>query len=81
MRLGKMAADETAATVGVKCWAADDRVGRQIETWSVIVATREGAFDTSFGSVFKRSTVSTMVHDVETKVHKLKFIRKRHSAV
>ena len=74
MRLGKMAADETAATVGVKCWAADDRVGRQIETWSVIVATREGAFDTSFGSVLKRSTVSAMIDDVETEVHKLQFI-------
>ena len=53
MRLGKMAADETAATVGMKCWAADDRVGRQIETWSVIVATREGSFDANFGSVFE----------------------------
>ena len=76
-----MAADETAAAVGVKCWAADDRVGRQIEARSVVVATGEGAFNTSFGSVFKRSTVSAMVHDVETKVHKLQFIRKRHSAV
>jgi hypothetical protein len=71
MRLGEMAADEAAATISVKCWAADDRVGRQIETWSVIVATREGAFDTSFRSVLKRSTVSAMIHDVETKVHKL----------
>ena len=81
MRLRKMAADEAAATISVQSRAADDRVGRQIETWSVIVATREGAFDTSFRSVLKRSTVSAMVHDVETKVHKLQFIRKRHSAV
>jgi hypothetical protein len=81
MRLGKMAADETAATISVQSRAADDRVGRQIETWSVIVATREGAFDTSFRSVFERSAVSTMIHDVETKVHKLKLVRERHSAV
>ena len=76
-----MAADETAATVGVKCWAADDRVGRQIETWSVIVATREGAFDTSFRSMPEGSTVSAVIHDVETKIHKLEFVRERHSAV
>ena len=76
-----MAADEAAATISVQSRAADDRVGRQIETWSVIVATREGAFDTSFRSVLKRSTVSTMVHDVEAKVHELQLIRERHSAV
>jgi hypothetical protein len=81
MRLGEMAADETAATVSVESRAADDGVGRQIETWSVIVAAGESAFDTRLRSVFKRSTVSTVIHDVEAKVHKLQFIRKRHSAV
>jgi hypothetical protein len=81
MRFGKVAADEAAMTISVESRAADDGVGRQIETWSVIVATREGAFDTSFRSVLKRSTVSAMVHDVETKVHKVQLIRERHSAV
>jgi hypothetical protein len=76
-----MAADETAAAVGVKCWAADDRVGRQIEARSVVVATGEGAFNTSFRSVFERTTVSTVIHDVEAKIHKLQLIRERHSAV
>ncbi len=74
MRIGEVAADVTAATISVESRAADDRVGRQIETWSVIVATREGAFNTSFRSVFKRSAVSAVIHDVETKVHKLQFI-------
>jgi hypothetical protein len=81
VRLGKMAANEAAATVSVKCRAADDGMGRQIETCSVIVATREGALFTRLRSVFKRPTVSTMVHDVETEVHKLQLVRKRHSAV
>ena len=71
MRIGEVAADEAAATISVESRAADDGVGRQVKTWSVIVATREGAFDTSFRSVFKRSTVSTMVHDVEAKVDEL----------
>jgi hypothetical protein len=74
MRLGKMTANEAAAAVGVKCRAADDGVGRQIKTWSVIVAAGESAFDTRLRSVFKRSTVSTVIHDVEAKVHKLQFI-------
>ena len=74
MRLGKMTANEAAATVSVKCQAADDGVGRQIETWSVIVAARESAFDTSFRSVLERSTVRAMVHNVESKVDELQFI-------
>jgi len=71
MRLGKVTADEAAATVSMKCRAATDRVGRQIEARSVIVAAREGSFDASFRSMFERSTVSTMIHDVETEVDKL----------
>ncbi len=71
MRLGKVTADVTAATVSVKCWAADDGVGWQIETRSVIVATGEGSLDASFRSVLERSTVSAVIHDVEAKVHKL----------
>jgi hypothetical protein len=81
MRLGEVAADVTAAAVGVKCWAADDGVGRQIEARSVIIATREGAFDTGLRSVFERSAVSTMIHDVEAKIHKLELVRERHLAV
>jgi hypothetical protein len=81
MRLSKVAADEAATTVSVKCRAADDGVGRQIEPWSVIVTARKGSFDASFGSVPKRSTVSAVIHDVETEVHKLQLIRERHSAV
>jgi hypothetical protein len=76
-----MAPNEAAATVSMKCRAADDGMGRQIKPWSVIVATREGAFNTNFRSVFERTTVSAMIHDVETKVHKLQLVRKRHSAV
>jgi hypothetical protein len=56
-------------------------VGRKIESRSVIVATREGSLDASLRSVLERSTVRAMIHDVETEVHKLQFIRKRHSAV
>jgi hypothetical protein len=81
MRLGEMAADETAATVGVESWAANNRVGRQIEARSVIIAAGESLLNASFRSVFKGSTVSTVIHDVETKVHQLQLIRKRHSAV
>jgi exonuclease I len=76
-----MAPNEAAATVSMKCRAADDGMGRQIKPWSVIVATREGAFNTNFRSVFERTTVSAMIHDVETKVHKLQFVRERHPAV
>jgi hypothetical protein len=71
MRLGEVAADVTAATIGVKCWAANDRVSWQIEARSVIIAARESAFDTSFRSMLERSTVSAMIHDVEAKIHKL----------
>ena len=76
-----MAPNEAAATVSMKCRAADDGMGRQIKPWSVTVATREGAFNTNFRSVFERTTVSAMIHDVETKVHKLQLVRERHSAV
>ncbi len=58
MGLGEMTADEAAATISVESRAANDGVGRQIETWSVIVATREGAFNASFRSVFERSAVT-----------------------
>jgi hypothetical protein len=81
MRFGKVAADEAAATIGVKCRAADDGVGRQIETWSVIVAAGESSLNASFRSVLERSTVSAMIHDVEAKIHKLELVRERHSAV
>jgi hypothetical protein len=81
MRLGKVTANETAATVSVKCRAADDGVSWQIETWSVIVATRKGSLGASFRSVFERSAVRTVIHDVETEVHKLQLVRERHSAV
>jgi hypothetical protein len=81
VRIGEVAADEAAATVGVKCRAANDGVGRQIEARSVIIATRESSFDASFRSVFEGSTVSTVIHDVETKVHELQLVRERHSAV
>ena len=76
-----MAANEAAATVSVKCRAADDGMGRQIETWSVIVATRKGSLGASFRSVFERSTVSAVIHDVEAKIYKLELVRERHSAV
>jgi hypothetical protein len=48
---------------------------------SVIVAAREGSFNASFRSMFERSTVRTVIHNVETKVDKLQLIQKRHSAV
>jgi len=76
-----MTANVTAATVSMKCWAADDGVGWQIETRSVIVATGEGSLNASFRSVLERSAVSAMIHYVETKVHELQLIRERHSAV
>jgi hypothetical protein len=81
MGLRKMAADEAAAAVGMKSRAANDRVGRKVEARSVIVTTREGSFDASFGSVFKRTTVSTVIHNVEAEINKLQLIRERHSAV
>jgi hypothetical protein len=81
MRLGKVTVDEAAATVGVESRAADDRVGRQIETRSMIVTAREGPLDASFRPVSKGSTVSTVIHDVEAKIHELQLIRERHSAV
>ena len=81
MRLGEVTADEAAATVSVKCRTANDRVGRKIKARSVIVATREGPFDTTLRSVFEGSTVSAMIHDVEAKVDELQLIGERHSAV
>jgi hypothetical protein len=74
MRLGKMAADEAAATVSVKSWAANDRVGWEIEARSVIITAREGPFDAGFRSMLERSTVSAMIHDVEPEVDELQFI-------
>ncbi len=71
MRLGEMTADEAAATISVESRAADDGMGRQIESRSMIIATREGAFDTSFRWVFKGPAVRTVIHDVEAKIHKL----------
>jgi hypothetical protein len=41
MRLGKVAADEAAATVSMESRAADDGVGWEIEARSVIIATGE----------------------------------------
>jgi hypothetical protein len=81
MRLGKVTADEAAVTVSVKCRAANDRVGRQIEARSMILAAWEGSFNASFRSMFERSTVSTMIHDMEAEIDKLQFIQERHSAV
>jgi hypothetical protein len=81
MRIGEVAADVTAATISVESRAADDRVGRQIETWSMIIAAREGSLDASLRSVLERSTVRAMIHDVETEVDELQLVRKRHSAV
>jgi hypothetical protein len=81
VRFGEVAADEAAATVGVKCRATDNGVGRQIEARSVIIATRESFFNASFRSVPKRSTVGAVIHDVETKIHKFELVRERHSAV
>jgi hypothetical protein len=81
MRLGEMAANGAAATVSMKCRTTNDRVGRQIEARSVIIATRESSLNASFRSVFERSAVSTMIHDVEAKIHKLELVRERHSAV
>jgi hypothetical protein len=74
MRLGEMAADEAAAAISVKSWAANDRVGRQIEARSMIVAAREGSFDPSFRPMFEGSTVSAMIHNVEAKIDELQLI-------
>ncbi len=71
MRLGKVTADVTAAAISVKCRATNDRVGRKVEVQSVIITAGEGSFDASFRSVFERTTVSTVIHDVEAKIHKL----------
>jgi hypothetical protein len=64
MRIGKVTPDEAAATISMKGWAANDRVGWQVDARSVIIAAKEGSLDASLRSVFKRSTVSTMVHNV-----------------
>ncbi len=71
VRFGEVAADEATATVSVKSWAANDRMGRKIKTRSVIVAARVGSLDASFRSMFKRSTVSAVVYDVEAEVDEL----------
>jgi hypothetical protein len=81
VRIGEVAADEAAATISVESRAADDGVGRQVKTWSVIIAAGESSLNASFRSVFKGPAVSTVIHDVEAKVHKLQLVRKRHSAV
>jgi hypothetical protein len=74
VRFGEVAADEAAATIGVKCRAANNGVGRKIKARSVIIATREGSLDASLRSVLKRSTVRAMIHDVDAKVHKLQLV-------
>ncbi len=74
MRLGKVTADVTAATISVESRAADDGVGRKIKTRSVIITTRESSFNASFRSVFEGSTVSAVIHDVETKVDKFQLV-------
>jgi hypothetical protein len=74
MRLREMASDETAATVSVKYWAANDRVGWEIEARSVIIATGEGSLDASFRLMFEGSTVSTVIHDVKAEVDKLQLV-------
>ncbi len=74
MRLGEVAADVTAAAIGVESRAADDGVGRQIETWSVIIAAGESSLNASFRSVFKAPAVRTVIHDVETEVHELQLV-------
>jgi hypothetical protein len=81
MRLGKVAANEAAATVSVESRAADDGVGWEIEARSVIIATGESLLDASFRSVFKRSTVSTVIHDVEAEINKFQLVQEWHSAV
>jgi hypothetical protein len=81
MRLGEMTADEAAAAISVKCRAANDRMGGKIEARSVIITTREGVLDASFRSVLDGSTVSTVIHNVETEVHELQLVGERHSAV
>jgi hypothetical protein len=74
VRLGKVAADEAAATASMKCRTTNDGVSRKIKTWSVIVATREGSFNATFRSVFKGTTVSTVVHGVEAEINELQLI-------
>jgi hypothetical protein len=74
MRLSKVTADEAAATISVKCRAANDRVGRKIESRSVIVAARESSFDASFRSVLEGSAVRAVIHDVEAKIDELQLV-------
>jgi hypothetical protein len=81
VRLGKVAEDETAATVSVKYRTTNDRVGRKIKARSVIVTAREGSLDATFRSMFKRTTVRAMIHDVEAEIDELQLVRERHSAV
>jgi hypothetical protein len=66
-----MTADEAAATIRVERRAANDGVGRQIKARSVIVAARACPLDASFRSMFKGTTMSAVVHDVETEIDKL----------
>ena len=63
-----MTADEAAATIRVESWAANDGVGRQIKARSVIVAARACPLDAGFRLMLERSTVSAMIHDVETEI-------------
>jgi hypothetical protein len=65
MRLGKVTADETAAVISVESRTANNIVGWEIKTRSVIITAREGSLDTSFRPMFERSTVSAMIHDVD----------------
>jgi hypothetical protein len=81
VRLGKVTADETVATINVESLAANDGVGRQIKAGSVIVAARTCPLDASFRLMLKRSTVRAMIHDEETEVDKLQLVRERHLAL
>jgi hypothetical protein len=48
MRLGKVTANEAAATVSVKSRTTNDRMGRKVEARSVIITARESSFNASF---------------------------------
>ncbi len=81
VRLSKVTADKTAATVSVESWAANDGMGRQIKAQSVIVAAGESSLDAIFRSMFKSFTMSAVVHDVEAEIDKLQLVRERHPAM
>jgi hypothetical protein len=74
MRLGEMAADEAAAAISVKCRTTNDRVGWKIEARSMIVTAREGSLGASFRLMFERSTVSTVIHDMEAEINKFQLV-------